>query len=242
MWFFRKKKKLPKIDFSLLSVDIHSHLIPAIDDGAKNLDSSVSMIKKMKSLGFKKLITTPHVMSDVYRNNKQDILNGLSILQEELIKQSIDIEISAAAEYYVDYEFEQKISSNNFLTFGDNYILIELSFVEPPRNILDIIFKLQMEKYKVVLAHPERYHYYNNDDYRELINRGVILQINLLSLIGYYSVEVQNKTEKMIKAGLVNLVGTDCHNMSQAELYERCQVLPSWHELINRKELINHTL
>lgn len=242
MWFFKKKKEMPKLDFSVLGTDLHSHFIPGIDDGAKDLETSILLIKKMKSLGYKKLITTPHVMSDVYQNTTESILNGLQIVKKELKNQDIDIEISAAAEYYVDFEFEQKISLNNFLTFGDNYILIELSFVEPPRNLFDTIFKLQIEKYKVVLAHPERYQYYNIDDYRELRNRGVLLQINLLSLIGYYSSDIKKKTEKMIREGLVNLVGTDCHNIHHSELYEQCQILPVWHDLINSKKLINHSL
>ena len=135
-WFLRnKKEKLEPRDFSILKTDIHSHLIPGIDDGPSDIETSVLLIKKLKNLGYSKLITTPHVMSDVYQNSSQIILHGLSELRKELSSRSIDIDISAAAEYYVDFNFEQRIGKEDFLTFGDNYILIEFSFSQQPTNI-----------------------------------------------------------------------------------------------------------
>ena len=140
---FRKEKELDPINFSVLETDMHSHLIPAIDDGSPDLETSINLIKELKDLGYRKIITTPHVMSDFYQNDSSIILKGLKSLSDEIKIQSIDIEIAAAAEYYVDFDFEAKISKEEFLTFGDNYILIELSFAEPPPNLYDIIFKLQ---------------------------------------------------------------------------------------------------
>ena len=177
---------------------MHSHLIPGIDDGAPDLNSSIILIKELVSLGFKKIITTPHIMSDIYRNSPENISHGLQELKKEIVKQKIQVEIEAAAEYYVDFEFEQKINDKNLLTFGDNFILIELSFSQAPQNLFEIIFKLQLEGYKVVLAHPERYGFYNKENYEELINRGVLFQINLLSLIKYYSSQIQLKAEDLI--------------------------------------------
>jgi tyrosine-protein phosphatase YwqE len=241
-WFSKKEEELEPLDFSILKTDIHSHFIPGIDDGSPDMETTISLIKEMQQLGFKKVITSPHVMSDFYQNTSETILSGLNKVRSELKAQSIPIEIEAAAEYYIDFEFEQKIGKEKFLTFGGNYILVELSFIEEPRNLFDIIFKLQLEGYKVVLAHPERYAYHRMEDYNELKNRGVLLQMNLLSLIGYYSPQVQKKTEKLIEDNLVSFVGTDCHNMHHAELYEKCHTKKAWHELVNSGMLLNSAL
>ena len=242
-WFLNKKEKACEVlDFSVLKTDIHSHFIPGIDDGAPDMEASITLIKKMQELGFSKVITSPHVMSDFYQNSSEIILNGLADVRAELKVQNINMDIEAAAEYYIDYEFEQKIGKEKFLTFGDNYILVELSFMEAPRNLFDIIFKLQLEGYKVVLAHPERYGYYKQEDYDNLVNRGVLLQINLLSLIGHYSPQIKKKTEQLIAKGQVSFVGTDCHNMNHAELYEKCQTKKAWHDLVNSGKLLNATL
>jgi len=242
-WFSkRKEKQCEPLNFSILKTDIHSHLIPGIDDGSTDMETTIALIEKMQGLGFKKIITSPHVMSDYYQNSSEVILNGLADVRSELKAQNINMKIDAVAEYYIDYEFEQKIGKENFLTFGDNFILVELSFMQAPRNLFDIIFKLQLEGYKVVLAHPERYNYYTMRDYEELISRGVILQINFLSLIGYYSPQIKKKTESLINSGMVRLVGTDCHNMHHADLYKKCQTQKSWHDLVNSGKLLNPTL
>ena len=243
-WFSKKKieLELDPLDFSVLKTDIHSHFIPGIDDGSPDMETTISLIKEMQGLGFKKVITTPHVMSDFYKNSSDIILKGLTDIRSELKVQNINMEIEAAAEYYIDYDFDQKIGKEKFLTFGDNYILVELSFMEAPKNLFDIIFKLQLEGYKVVLAHPERYAFFTMDDYEELVNRGVLLQINWLSIIGYYSPQIEQKTKDLIAADMVSFIGSDCHNMNHAELYKKCQTKKAWHDLNNSSKLLNNTL
>ena len=243
-WNLRKRKadELPSLDFSSLGTDIHSHLIPGIDDGSPDMETTISLINKMLELGFSKVITSPHIMSDFYRNSSEEILSGLNAVRAELKLQNINIDIDAAAEYYIDYEFEKKIGKDTFLTFGESYILIELSFLSEPKNLFEIIFKLQLDGYKVVLAHPERYHYYEMKDYEKLIQRGVLLQINLLSLIGYYSIQIKKKAEDLIANNMVSFVGTDCHNHHHASLYEKCKIKKSWHDLYNSGKLLNSTL
>ena len=241
-WFSKKKIELDPLDFSVLKTDIHSHFIPGIDDGSPDMETTISLIKEMQELGFKKVITTPHVMSDFYKNSSDIILKGLTDIRSALKVQNINMEIEAAAEYYIDYDFEQKIDKEKFLTFGDNYILVELSFMEAPKNLFDIIFKLQLEGYKVVLAHPERYDFFIMDDYEELVNRGVLLQINWLSIIGYYSPQIEQKTRDLISADIVSFIGSDCHNMNHAELYKKCQTKKAWHDLNNSSKLLNNTL
>ena len=241
-WFRKSSQILEPIDFSVIGVDLHSHLIPGIDDGAKDLVDSVTIIKELINQGFSKIITTPHIMSDLYKNTPETIHSGLEILKRRLANDNIEIDISAAAEYYVDYDFEQRIGNEKFLTFGEKYILIEFSFLESPRNMYDIIFKLQLEGYVVVLAHPARYQYFDLKDYESLINRGVLFQLNLLSLIGYYSNQVKANAKLLIDNKFVSFVGTDCHNLNHARLYPKCMISKSWHELVNSGALLNSKL
>jgi len=242
-WFLKKKEgELAPLDFSVLRTDIHSHLIPGIDDGSGDMETTISLIKEMEKLGFSKIITSPHVMSDSYKNSSEIILKGLANVRAELKKQEINMKIDAAAEYYLDYDFEQKIGLERLLTFGANYLLVELSFLEAPKNLLNVIFKLQLEGYKVVLAHPERYQYFQMRDYEDLVDRGVFLQMNWLSLIGYYSPEIKCKSESLIAQNMISFVGTDCHNMQHAELYKGCQTKKAWHDLYNSGKLLNSTL
>ena len=242
-WFLKKKdeEQVP-LDFTTLRTDIHSHLIPGIDDGSTDMQTTISLIKEMQKLGFSKIITSPHVMSDIYKNSSETILNGLAAIRAELKEQNINMKIDAVAEYYLDYDFEQKIGKEKLLTFGDEYILVELSFIQAPKNLFDIIFKLQLEGYKVVLAHPERYHYLQIKDYQDLVNRGVFLQINFLSLISYYSPHIKLKAEDLIAKNLVSFIGTDCHNLKHADLYKKCQTKKAWHKLYDSGRLLNSTL
>ena len=145
-WFSGfKKKELESIDFSVLKTDIHSHLIPGIDDGAIDLDNSLDLICALQELGFSKIITTPHTMSDFYKNTPEIIIKGRKDVQNALDKINIDLEFGVASEYYVDFDFQKKIEKKEFLTFGSKYILIEFSFIDTPINIDEIIFNLQLE-------------------------------------------------------------------------------------------------
>jgi tyrosine-protein phosphatase YwqE len=121
--FKKKTPQLPPFELSKLKVDIHSHLIPAIDDGSQSLDQTIAMLQKFEELGYSKVITTPHIMSDTYPNSKETILPGLDLVRNEIAKLGLKIEIDAAAEYYFDETFMQKISNRDLLTFGDNYVL-----------------------------------------------------------------------------------------------------------------------
>ena len=237
-----KKKSLDPINFSVLKTDIHSHLIPEIDDGAKSIEDSFQLISGLKEMGFSRLITTPHIMSDYYNNNPKKINDGLKDLTKALKVKNLNIEMFAAAEYYVDYEFERSISNKGLLGFGDNNILIEFSFLQEPVNLEKIIFDLQINGYNVVLAHPERYLYYSMTDLERLVNRGVLLQMNLLSITGYYSPQVKKNAANLIEKNLISFVGTDCHNIIQLERLKDCFTSPLWHKLLDSGRLLNHSL
>ena len=242
-WFSSfRGKKLDPLDFTVLKTDMHSHLIPLIDDGSQSEKESIQIISELKNLGFSKIITTPHTMSDYYKNTPEIIKNGENQVLEELKRANLEIEFDSASEYYVDYDFRQQIVKNSLLTFGSKYLLIEFPFVDEPKDIDDIIFQLQLSGYNVVLAHPERYLYYNNKDLKKFSEKGVLLQLNLLSITGYYSDQVRKNAENLIKDDLISFVGTDCHNMNQAIKLRECFTNPLWHQLSQSEKLLNNTL
>jgi protein-tyrosine phosphatase len=241
---FKSEPKLDPINLSVFGADIHSHLIPGIDDGSPDMKTSVMLVKKFVDLGFKKIITTPHVMCDYYQNSSDKILGGLDDLREELQKQNVKIDISAAAEYNLDDGLDALIAKKDILTFGDNHVLFELPFMQEPRNLQEIIFNFQMAGYKPILAHPERYTYWydNFDRYDELKSRGVLLQLNLMSLTGHYSPQTKKVSEKMVDANLIDAIGTDCHRIEHLKMIEHHLNLKHIHNLANQENLFNKTL
>lgn len=240
LFSFNKKLKSP-VDLSLVGFDMHSHFIPGIDDGARTLTDSLNLIRALQSFGYTKISTSPHIMSDGFRNNPENILGGMEIVNQAIDSNHIPVAFLAAAEYYVDYDFEQKIGAEKLLTFGDNYILIEVSYVNPPDNLDSVIFKLQTSGYKVVLAHPERYPFWgdNMPKYEEFYNKGVILQLNINSLTGYYSAGVKRTAENLIDKGIIQLLGTDCHHEGHIKLMGDAVYQPHLKKLIESGNLIN---
>ena len=241
---FSKKEHFPTIDFSVFKTDIHCHLIPGIDDGSPDMESSINMIKKYAELGYHKIITTPHIMCDYYKNTPEIILKGLEDVRNELQKQNINIELFAAAEYNLDDGLEGLIAKKHLLTFGDNHVLFELPFMNEPQNFQETVFNLQMAGYKPVLAHPERYSYWHNnfEKYEELKSRGVLLQLNLLSLAGHYSPQTKKVAEKMVEANLIDIVGTDCHRLEHLVTIAEHLNSKHFHHLANQVNLMNKSL
>lgn len=238
---FQKKPVLPPADLSLIGCDIHSHFIPAIDDGSKSVEDSIAMIKALHELGYKKFITSPHIMSDYYRNTPEIILNGLTKVREALVKEQIPVTIDAIAEYYFDFDFEQKIGKEPLLTFGKNYLLFEISYVTPPENLHHVVFKMQTNGYTPVLAHPERYNYWHGqfDKYEQIKDWGVLLQLNLNSLTGHYSESTKVIAKRMIDEDMIDLVGTDCHHIGHVNLLSSILTDEHLHKLIAKPNLIN---
>jgi tyrosine-protein phosphatase YwqE len=243
--FQKKAKRLSSpVDLGLLHTDIHSHLVPAIDDGSKSVEDSLDMISEFMKLGYKKIITTPHVMSDGYRNTPETILGGLNNVKDALKQNQMDIEMAAAAEYYVDFDFERKLDSEPLLTFGNKYLLFEISYMNPPDNIYHVIFKMQTMGYKPVLAHPERYNFWHREftKYEEFVDKGVLLQMNINSLTGYYSIPTKKIAEQMIEKNMISFVGTDCHHIGHINLLKQVVYEPALEKLLQSGCLLNKTL
>ncbi len=243
--FSKKQKRLSTpVDLSVLGCDIHSHFIPGIDDGAKTMEESVQMISEMHGLGYKKIITSPHTMSDFYRNTSEIILNGAKNVKQALNEANIPIEFNAASEYYLDYDLERKLDEEPLLTFGNKYLLFEISYMNPPDNLFHIIFKMQLLGYKPVLAHPERYNFWHKDfdKYETFIDKGVLLQLNINSLTGYYSPATKKIAEQMIDKNMISFVGTDCHHMGHINLLKQVVYDPYLEKLIGSDLLLNKSL
>jgi protein-tyrosine phosphatase len=231
---FKKKETKKTVDFNYSSVmvDMHSHVLPGIDDGAETPEESIVLIKKMMELGIKKIIATPHVMIDYYRNDDKSIGNALAILKEELNNQNIDIEISAAAEHYFDESFEKRIDDRLVFTMGDNYVLFEISFISQPQNLIQIIQKMLDMGYKPILAHPERYNYMDVEQLKRIRMMGCNLQLNTISLTGYYGKPTKALAEELVDNQMIDFISSDMHHPRHAQALEDALKLPYLRKLL----------
>lgn len=220
--FFSRKKKIPITDFFTNDfVDIHSHLLPGIDDGATDIEDSISLIETMRSYGIKNFITTPHVLGDVYPNTPEIIKEKLSEVQEVLKERGmVDVTISAAAEYMLDEKFSEILNKRKVLALRESFILVEMSYFSAPMNLYELLFEIQLKGYKPVLAHPERYNFYHNDfeNYYKLKKAGCLFQLNFLSLTEQYGKNVQKISEKLLQLGMYDFIGTDTHHSRHLNL------------------------
>lgn len=233
---FKKNQKeviMPPFDFSIFEVDMHSHLLPGIDDGSPSMDHSIGMILKFKEMGYKKLIITPHIMQDCYPNTPEIINTKLEEVKNQVKELKIDIDIEASAEYNVEDSLFEKIERNELIPFPTKHLLFEYSFFSKPNQTEKLIFDLIVKGFTPIIAHFERYPYYHNkpeiiEEYR---SKGVLIQLNLLSIIGHYGPEVQNQAYYMIDNDLVDFVATDCHRIEHLELLQRFANHPYFHKL-----------
>jgi protein-tyrosine phosphatase len=216
-WFESEKD----FDFSTLAVDMHSHVLPGIDDGAQSVEESVDLVKAMMGLGIKKIIATPHIMVDYYRNNAETIGSALSLLKNELKNQEIDIAIEASAEHYLDEAFEVLLDEDKVMPMKDKYLLFEMSFIDVHPNLIPIIQKMIDKGYKPILAHPERYPYLNVENYENIKSWGCNLQMNTISLTGYYGGKSKEMAEAMVDHNLVDFISSDMHHTRHAMALEK---------------------
>lgn len=212
---FKKKPDLVT-DISWLGVDIHSHLLPGIDDGSPDVEQSVALITKLNKLGFTDFICTPHIFKELYPNTCDTINSALKPVQKALEKANLNVKIGAAAEYMIDESFELV---DNLMCLPNKYILIEMSYLNESPNIEKVIFDLQIKGYRVILAHPERYNFYHRDQSRlhRFKDMGVLLQLNLLSVTGYYGKEVKKTADYLLEKKLYNFAGSDLHHDKHLE-------------------------
>ncbi|HLP21212.1 MAG TPA: CpsB/CapC family capsule biosynthesis tyrosine phosphatase, partial [Chitinophagales bacterium] len=211
----------------------------------RNIEDSIVMLRNFEQLGIKKVVASPHSMADGYINSTEKILQTRDMVQQAINKAGINIQFDAAAEYYMDELFMEKIERRDLLTVGKNYVLMELSYLSKPNNTGDAIYKLQVAGYNLILAHPERYPYYYEDsfeNYKKFKDRGVYFQINLGSLVGKYGGGAKYTAEKMIDEGMVEFASSDLHNIGQFEVLKACLQSKHLEKLFNSDRFKNKTL
>jgi protein-tyrosine phosphatase len=245
MFSLFKRKEVVSPDLSFIGADMHSHLLPDLDDGLKSIDESLLCINELYKLGYRKLICTPHIIYDMYPNDHKTILPKLDEVRKAVKEHNIQITIEAAAEYMVDMEMEKHILSGEpLLTFGNNLILIEMSYVAPSPNIEQVIFQLRLKGIQPILAHPERYIFYHNDfeKYQRFVDLGCLLQLNLLSLLGYYGKQIKLIAEKLLRNKMVDLLGTDMHHERHLAALKELSTKKEFYKLFEGIEIKNKKL
>lgn len=219
-WLFDSQKR-KDVYLGHIAIDIHSHILPGIDDGVETIEQAVAMVSKMQSLGYTHVFATPHVMWDCYRNTPEIINNKLLEVQKACLEANLDIQVGAAAEYFIDEHFNELLSTGQqLLTLPGRRLLVELPYSTPLLNTSENLFSIISHGYQPVLAHPERYTYFYSDPsiYKKLADQGCELQVNILSLTGYYGGNISKMAEWLLKNNLVTFIGTDAHKMPHLEM------------------------
>lgn len=239
------KIRLSYSDFSQIGIDLHSHILPGMDDGSSSLGESLKMLREMERIGFSKIITTPHVISALYPNTKEQILGQVYHLQDIIRQEGIQLEVEASGEYHMDYEFLGKVQGGEVIPFGKKkYLLIELPFQKPTFSIEEILYQTQLLEYEPVIAHPERYVWLIGKMklYKGLKDRGMFFQLNLNSLAGLYGFPAKVAANQLIDAGMIEFVGSDAHHTGH--LLELPKVLYNKHfvKLLQSNKLLNSIL
>ena len=234
---------------AVLAADMHSHLLPGLDDGAETLEHSLDLLRALRDLGYRKLVMTPHIMGDFYKNTPEGIRAALKLLREAAAAAGLhDVALECAAEYYLDEFLGRKLADGTeMLTFGGDkrYLLFETSYMNEPLNLFEIIFEMKAQGYQPVLAHPERYTYlYGRFAEIEKMRRdyGVLLQVNLNSLAGYYSPAAKKVAEQLIDGALVDFVGTDTHHLRHTDTLAKRTLVQPYMEKLLLLPLLNNTL
>ena len=226
-----------------IKIDLHSHLLPGIDDGVRSIEESIRLIKEFKNLGFTKLITTPHIISDSYPNTKEIIDTKLSEIRDAIKRENIDIEIYAGAEHYIDMSFLELLEDDNLVPFYKNYVLFETSYTSKPIILEKAIFEMKVKGYIPVLAHPERYRYMHHDihEYIKLKELGVLFQINIKSLRNS-SGPVYDMLLEIIEHGLADFVGSDVHRQRDIDELKKFLFRKDYKNIFNSNTILNNTL
>lgn len=243
MFLFKKKAALT--DLGWLATDLHSHLLPGIDDGSQDMETSIELLRGFKALGFEKVITTPHIFQEIYPNTPDNIRLKKEELAGAMKTAGITIELSAAAEYFIDEHFQQALLEKQpLLTLKDNIVLVEFSMLTAPMDLMDVFFQMQLQGYQPLIAHPERYVYlqHRKPFFDELKNSGCLFQLNLLSLTPHYGTTVQALAEYLLKKEMYDYAGTDMHGEKHLQALQRLAAAPLYARLKDSGQLKNHLL
>ena len=240
-----KKKYTPRPIFAALGTDMHCHLIPQVDDGSKCTEESIECLQTLTAVGYKKVYITPHFQHPRFPNDEDDIVRRYGDLLKAAREAGVEIEIAGiAGEYRIDSGFAPRLQNPRFLKVADKYVLVEFSLHQQMMGCDEMIFDMQMKGYEVILAHPERYPYLNIDGKRfeQLMNQGVYMQCNVLSLGGFYGDEAKRRALTMIERGWVSFLGTDTHNALYCQALRDLSCNRKIEKLLEKHEFMNKEL
>ena len=197
------------LDSGLLkgAVDQHSHILYGLDDGVKTQEDSLAILRWLEEQGVSEVWFTPHVMEDV-PNTTEEIRARFEQLKAVY---SGELKLNLAAEYMIDTVFEDRLEQRDLLEHGPETVLVETSAIAPPMNLWNVLDQILKAGYRPLVAHPERYRYMDQGDYRELHNMGCFLQLNLPSIVGFYGESVRQRAQYLLDKGWYRMVGSDCH-------------------------------
>lgn len=240
MFFFNRSPK-HQHDFSAIGIDMHSHLVPGVDDGAQDVNDSLTLIKGLQELGFHHLITTPHTLQDIHPNTKASLESGHALLAGQLPE---GISLALSSEYYLDDQFTAQLDADAVLPLPGNRLLIECSQLVKPHDLEERIFDLGIRGYQVILAHPERYLFFhqNFNYFNRLKDMGVELQVNALSLTPHYGKQIQLIAEKLIAKDLIDFIGTDLHHAKHLVALQQVPASKFFTRLVDSGLLQNQSL
>ncbi|TDQ31182.1 tyrosine-protein phosphatase [Zeaxanthinibacter enoshimensis] len=201
-------------------VDIHNHILPGIDDGAKTVEDSLALIKGFSEFGVKNFVATPHIMHNYYPNTKESIEKAHGKVKNELVEMGMDdIELGFAAEHMIDENFIPLVEKGDILPLRKGYLLVEMSYLQPPIHFDEAIVKVASNHQFPVLAHPERYAFLHQrfGKYKKFRAEGILFQLNLLSLSNYYGKEIPKIAHRLLEENMIDFIGSDVHNMQQLQ-------------------------
>ncbi len=240
---FKKRPQVVLPDAPDLLVDIHSHLITGIDDGAQTTEESLALLQALQYLGYKKIITTPHIMIDAYGNTKSSILKGLNVLRTLALENNISLSIDAAAEYYLDEGLLPLIQKKEILLIKNKYLLFETSYNHRPAQLEEIIFEILAAGYIPLLAHPERYNYIKEtSDFHKLKDLGALFQININSFNGHYGSHAKKHAHYLSSQGMIDFLGSDTHNLRHTQNLAKVQESDIYKEIFIQNIILNSSL
>ena len=223
--FFSKKHFL--IDHLEGFIDVHNHLLPGIDDGAKTVEDSIELIKGFSEFGVTDFICTPHIMENYYPNTPLTINSSLSILKNALNMNNLEhVNVDIAAEHMIDSGFEKLLDEKNIMPLAKSYLLIEMSYLQASINFDSAVQKIKSSGLFPIFAHPERYAYLHKNlrNYTQYKDEGLLFQLNILSLSDYYGKEVNKTALWLLKNNLIDFMASDVHKISQLNYLKKISI------------------
>lgn len=234
--FSKKTKSIPL----WFKTDIHCHVLPGIDDGSPDVETSLNLIRELGELGVERIIASPHIAAVQFPNNAESLSQSFSQLKEAMKTANVSIPLEHSAEYRIDEDLPGLIENNKIIPYPGNYVLIENQWIQEPWNLEQVIFDLQIKGYQPIFAHPERFKYYHIKPSRlDDLHAKIPFQINLLSLSGYYGKEIKKMAESLLKKGYCDFLGTDTHKQSHIESLKKYLSSPA---AIKHRDLSINTL